>query len=161
MRQLLGLIALLALAACAADGGGSDWQPLDLTPYDVPLTILAPDSARVATSDLSGLMQDVTVRSDADDYSIQILARRTATNDLASLKADQLQYVRDGRYFSRIVEEDPAGFIFENRIDSTSIYGFRHIVFQGDREFVFQNAFDGTFGLPAIRAMYGAVRSPQ
>ncbi len=158
MRQFLaGSLLLLLLSACGSDASGS-WPELDLTPYNLPLTIQAPDSAKVVNVNLSGVMQDVTVKSPADNYSVQILASQAATNDMTRLKAEQLELVRDNRYFSSIIEENPDGFLFENNIDSTAIYGFRHIVYQGDREFVFQNGFDSTYGLEDIRAMYAAVR---
>ena len=77
---------------------------------------------------------------------------------MTRLKAEQLELVRDNRYFTGIIEENTDGFLFENTIDSTSIFGFRHIVYQGDRSFIFQNGFDSTYGLEDIRAMYAAVR---
>ena len=92
------------------------------------------------------------------DYSIQILASQASTNDMTRLKAEQLELVRDNRYFSKVVREEDNGFISENQIDSTSIFGFRYIIYQGDQEFVFQNGFDATYGLEAIEAMYSAVK---
>ncbi len=77
---------------------------------------------------------------------------------MARLKSGQLDLVRDNRYFESIVREEEQGFIFLNMIDSTSLYGFRYIIYQGDQEFVFQNAFDGTFNLMEVEAMYAAVK---
>ncbi|MEM6771812.1 MAG: hypothetical protein AAF597_14610, partial [Bacteroidota bacterium] len=107
---------------------------------------------------LSGIMQDVTIKSPEDNYSVQVLGSRAATNDMAKLKAEQLDLVRSNRYFERIVTEEPDGFIFENKIDSTAIFGFRYIIYQGDQEFVFQNGLEGTFSLADIEAMYAAVK---
>ncbi|MGB3801146.1 MAG: hypothetical protein WA952_15115, partial [Lewinella sp.] len=86
------------------------------------------------------------------------LASNAQTNDMARLKADQLDLVRDNRYFARIVEEEPQGFIFENKIDTTSVYGFRYIIYRGDREIVFQNSFDGVFNLAEVENMYQSVK---
>ena len=157
MRLLLALALLFTVFACTRDRA-QNWQPLDLMKYNVPVTIMAPDSATVKAANLSGIMQDVTVTSAADRYAVQILASQASTNDMARLKAEQLELVRDNRYFERIVREEEAGFIFENRIDSTALYGFRYIVYQGDQEFVFQNGFSGTFTLPEVEAMYAAVK---
>ena len=159
MRFLLLLLPLIVFA-CASDGSAiPGYQSLDLLQYDVPVKILAPDSAKVKTASLSGVMQDITVRSPEDDYAIQILASQASTNDMARLKAEQLELVRGNRYFSSVVSEDENGFIFENKIDTTSMYGFRHIVYKGNREFVFQNSFEGVFTLPQVERMYKAVRT--
>lgn len=157
MRYLC-LFALTALLFTCASDPTSEWSDLDLMQYNIPVTISAPDSAKVAASTFSGLMQDVTITSPADNYAVQVFASQASTNDMARLKAEQLELVRENRYFAAIVQEDTDGFIFENKIDSTSIYGFRHIVYQGDKEIVFQNSFESTFTLPQVEKMYAAVK---
>jgi hypothetical protein len=157
MRILSLLLFTLLLAACTTETTPK-WPDLDLTRYNVPITIQAPDSAKVAARNLSGIMQDVTIKSKEDQYSVQILASQAPTNDMTRLVAEQLELVRDNRYFASIIREEPNGFVFQNMIDTTAIYGFRYIVYQGDQEYVFQNGFDGTFGLEAIETMYEAVK---
>ena len=151
------LFLLLLICSCGPDGRGG-YSDLDLTAYNIPVTIQAPDSAEVEAQSLSGLIDDVIVASPEDRFAVQILASDARTNDMARLKAQQLELVRDNRYFDRIVEEEPQGFIFENKIDTTSAYGFRYIVYRGDREIVFQNSFDGVFTLPEVRNMYASVK---
>lgn len=160
MRFALPFLLSLCCFACT-DEATNGWSELDLTGHRVSVTIMAPDSAEVVSKSLSGVIQDVTVRSAADGYSVQVLGSRAASSDMARLKAQQLELVRDNRYFERIVTEEPRGFIYENRIDSTSIFGFRYIVYRGDQEFVFQNGMEGTFSLPAIEAMYAAVKQEE
>lgn len=157
MRVFFSAMFCLLLVSCAGDSA-SNWPELDLTGHRIAVTIMAPDSAKIRSRNLSGVMQDVTIDSPEDNYSVQVLSNQTNTNDMAKLKADQLGFVRDGRYFERIVVEEPNGFIFENKIDSTAHYGFRYIVYQGDQQFVFQNGMGGTFSLPEIEAMYAAVK---
>lgn len=157
MRFISPLIFCFLLVACSSEPG-AEWSELDLTGHRVAVTIMAPDSAKVASKSLSGVMQDVTVKSTKDNYSIQVLGSRATTNDMAKLKAEQLDLVRSNPYFEQIISEEPNGFIFENMIDTTAIYGFRYIIYQGDQEFVFQNGLEGTFGLQAIEAMYAAVK---
>ena len=150
---------LFATLLCTCGSADSDTYPeLDLTRYNVPLKITAPDSAKVVSQSLSGVMHDVTIKSPEDDFDVQVLASEAATNDMSRLKADQLDNVRDNRYFSRVVREEPNGFIFENTIDSLNTYGFRYIVYQGDQEFVFQNGFGGTYTEEQIERMYAAVK---
>ena len=161
MRQTaFSLLLLLIISSCGQDGRGG-YADLDLTGYNIPVTIQAPDSAVVEAQSLSGLIDDVTIASPEDRYAVQVLASDARTNDMARLKAQQLELVRDNRYFDRIVEEEPQGFIFENKIDTTSAYGFRYIVYRGDREIVFQNSFDGVFTLPEVRNMYESVKPTQ
>lgn len=157
MRLLLPLLLCVCCFACGSDSS-SDWAELDLTGHRVAVSIMAPDSAKVASKTVAGIIQDVTIKSPADNYSVQVLGSRASSNDMARLKAEQLELVRDNRYFERILTEEPNGFIYENKIDSTTIYGFRYIVYQGDQEFVFQNGMEGTFNLVDIEAMYSAVK---
>ena len=155
MRILSLLFVLFCGASCGTE---PTYQPLDLTAYDVPVTITAPDSATVVAGKLSGMIDDIIIKSEPDRYAVQILASRANTNDMARLKADELEFVRDNRYFERIVSEEESGFIFENKIDSTSAYGFRYIIYRGDREIVFQNTFDGVYNLEETQRMYDSVK---
>ncbi|MBB4077681.1 hypothetical protein GGR28_000282 [Lewinella aquimaris] len=160
MRFTPIILALLLFTACESDGR-SGYRALDLTAYNIPVTIQAPDSARVVSGSLSGVIDDITVKSPADRFAVQILASDATTNDMARLKANELELVRDNRYFERIVTEEPQGFVFENKIDSISAYGFRYIIYRGDREIVFQNSFDGVFTLSEAEAMYNSVKPAQ
>lgn len=157
MRPLIYALFLTLCAACAGGGSSDGLRDLDLLPYNIPVTIRVPDSVDVKTSNLSGVMDDVTIKSPDEPFGVQVFASLASSNDLAKLKAEQLDLVRSNRYFERIVSEDETGFLFENKIDTTSVYGFRHIVYRGSREFVFQNAFDGIFTLPEVERMYAAV----
>ena len=158
MPRLLMLVSLLLTLLACGEEVGTTYRDLDLTAYNIPVTIQAPDSAQVVAGKLGGNIEDVTVRNTADRYAVQILASAARTSDMARLKADELEAVRDNRYFERIVTEEPAGFIFENKIDTTSAYGFRYIVYQGDRVIVFQNSFDGVYTLPEVESMYNSVK---
>ncbi len=158
MRILCSLFIALLLFSCGNEDAADEWKPLDLMKYNVPVVIAAPDSAKVSATNLSGIMQDVTIKSPEDRYSVQVLASRASSNDMAKLKSEQLDLVRDNRYFESVVREEAQGFVFQNKIDTLSLYGFRYIIYQGDQEFVFQNAFDGTFSLEEVEAMYAAVK---
>ncbi len=159
MRQLLILSLTVLLIACATDAA-DEWKELDLTKYNVPLKIAAPDSAKVVSQTLSGIMHDVTIKSPEDNFDVQVLASRAQTNDMSRLKAEQLESVRDGRYFERVVREEPNGFVFENKIDTAAHYGFRYIVYQGDQEFVFQNGLGRTYDEEQIERMYASIKQP-
>lgn len=148
---------ILGLLSCQSDST-ANLQPLDLMRYDIPLTIMAPDSVNVKTMDLV-IQKDVTVKGAlTDDYYVQIYAADAATNDIAQVKAEQLTEVKSNRYFSKIVEEEDMGFIYETKIDSTNNYGFRYIHLQGDKQYIFQTGLIGTFSQEDVKGMYNAVK---
>lgn len=159
MKKIVLLVGccLFFVFSCQKDQQ-AEWKPLELLQYGLPVTVLAPDSAAVKSDDLGGLIKDVTVKG-GDDYSIQIYATDATTTDLAKVKAAQLAEVKSNRYFSKIIEEEENGFLYEMKLDSTNInYGFRHVRVQGDMEFVFQPSLIGTFTLEEARRMYEAVK---
>lgn len=155
-RLLFFLFAALLIGACQQNTG-PQWAELDLMSYGVPLSIAAPDSAKVKTTDL-GLIKDITIK-EGEDYYIQLYASAASTNDVAKIKADQLGEVKNNRFFSKIVKEEADGFIYETAIDSSNInYGFRYIYLQGDMEYIFQTGLIGTFTQQQTEKMYEAVQ---
>lgn len=151
------LFAILFFAACESEEK-VNLQPLDLLEYGVPVTIMAPDSAEVKKSDFGPFMKDVTVRK-GKDYFVQIYASQASTTDIAQLKAQALTEVKGKKYFSKIISEEMAGFIYETKVDSNYIdYGFRYIRVQGSNEFIFQTGLIGPFTLEAVQNMYEAVK---
>ncbi len=147
---------LLLIAACQTETEPA-LKPLDLLQYDIPITIMAPDSATVKTMDM-GVLKDVSIKK-GEDYYIQIYASQASTNDVARVKADQLAEVKNNPYFSKIIEEEDSGFIYEMVIDSSNTnYGFRHIRLQGDKEFIFQTGLVGMFSLEEVKRMLNAVK---
>lgn len=157
-KSLLFVVVAILMWACQQNGTEQDWVEKDLLQYGIPMTILAPDSAEVNSSDLGGLIQDVTVK-EGDEYYVQIYASDAETMDIAKVKSAQLSEVKSNRYFSKIVQEETDGFIYETVIDSTAInYGFRYVRVQGDKEYVFQTGLVGSFTLEQVEKMFEAVR---
>lgn len=150
------LTLVLSFSACRQDEM-DQWRSTDLLPYGIPMSIKAPDSIDVETSDMGGLLQDVTIKG-GENYYIQIYASDAETTDVAKVKAQQLAQVKSNRYFSEIVEEEEAGFIYQTQIDSLTNYGFRYIRLQGDKEYIFQTGLTGMYSLEEARRMYEAVK---
>lgn len=151
------LLFTIGFLSCQSDSNAK-LQPLDLMRYDIPLTIMAPDSVDVKTMDLV-VQKDVTIKGEGDEnYYIQIYAADAATNDIAEVKAEQLTEVKSNRYFSKIIEEEAAGFIYETTIDSTNNYGFRYVHLQGDKQYIFQTGLIGKFTQEDAKSMYQAVQ---
>jgi len=157
-KSLLFVVVVILMWACQRNGTEQDWVEKDLLQYGIPMTIMAPDSAEVNSSDLGGLIQDVTVK-EGDEYYVQIYASDAETMDIAKVKSAQLSEVKSNRYFSKIIQEETDGFIYETVIDSTAInYGFRYVKVQGDKEYVFQTGLVGSFTLEQVEKMFEAVR---
>lgn len=152
------ILGLTLLMSCQSEPT-SNLKSLNLLQYGVPMSILAPDSAKVETMDLV-VQKDITVKSrENDDYYVQIYASDAETNDVAQIKSTQLREVKGNRYFSKIINEEEQGFIYETKLDSTNInYGFRYVYLQGDKQYVFQTGLIGTFTQEEVENMYKAVQ---
>ncbi len=148
---------LFLLGACQSDPT-SNLKPLNLLAHGIPITIMAPDSAKVRTMDLL-VQKDITVRGE-DGYDLQIFASDATSTDVTKIASELKGEVKNNPYFSKIVDEsDPNGFIYETKLDSTSTsYGFQLVRVMGDREYIFQNALMGTFSKAEIQTMYEAVK---
>lgn len=157
-HYLMLAIFSIGLFACQNEGT-TKLRELNLLRYNVPITILAPDSAKVVAGSLS-FSQDVTIKSPEDNFDIQIFAYDATTTDLASVKASHLAEVKSNAYFSEIIEEEEAGFIYSMNFDSTATnYGFKYLKIQGDKEYIFQTGLVGNFGLADVKIMYKAVKN--
>ncbi len=132
-----------------------EYQELDLLSYGMPITIKAPQEVEINKEDF-GVMQGITVKG--EKYDIQIYSGNTNTLDMATLKAEKLNEAKINRYFSKIIEEEEDGFIFEKDIDGEIRIDFRHIKIIGDKEFTFQKGLVGNFSESEIRNMYEAVK---
>ena len=74
------------------------------------------------------------------------------------LKSEEIREVKNNPYFSRIVQEEENGFIYELVIDSTLNYSFRYIWPQGDKLYTFQTGVVETYALPEAKKLYQAVK---
>ena len=156
--QFLFLLSALVILACQNEKT-QPLKPLNLLQYGIPLTIMAPDSATIKKENWIS-QSGVTIK--AKDFDVQVWASEASVTDLPTLKASTLAEVEDERFFSRVVKEDPNGFLYENKIDSTTLYyGFRHIRVQGDRKYVIQNGLAGNFSLEQAEYMYDAIKKEE
>ena len=145
---------LLGFTACK-DSPQSKYQELDLLSYGMPIIIKAPSEVEVEKEDF-GVMTGITVKGEG--YDIQIYSGNTNTLDIGKIKSEKLTEVKLGRYFSKIIEEEDDGFIFEKDIDGEIRFDFRHIKIVGDKEFTFQKGLIGNYSESEIRNMYEAVK---
>ena len=162
MRNTIGWMFFIGiiLFSCQSEPLNS-WKPKSLLEYGIPVTILVPepDSVKVEKDDL-GPIQDITVEGKGD-YYLQIYVSEAETSDIISAKTDQLDLVREQQYFSGIIVEDEAGFIFENKIDTLKNYGFRYVLLKGNKEIIFQNHLSRLFTLEQVEKMYNSIKEQQ
>jgi len=152
---VLGLILLLSCR-----GEGIKLQKLDLQSYDLPITIMAPDSAVVQKKDYS-FMKDITIKQ-GDRFFIQIFEFAAPKLDAAGEKLRQLAAVKEDPFFEEILKEEDQGFIFSRQADSINLaYDFRYIRILGDKELIFQTGLVGSFSLEDVKMMYNAVKSEE
>lgn len=134
------------------------YKPLNLIQYGVPITILAPDSSHVEKTKLS-FQDDITIKK-GSDFDVQLFVSEALNSNFDIVLREKKNEIKLHPYFSKFIQEDAKGFIFEMIIDSsTTTYGFRHIDLMGDKEYIFQEALIGTFTLEAAENMYNAVTS--
>ena len=152
---LLLIGSCLLIFACESDPT-SNWKPLNLLEHGVSMTILAPDSAEVKTSDMI-VQKDITVKK-GDDYAIQIYASDATTTDVSKVLAEQKAIVKELSFFSKIVKEEPNSFIYEMVLDSAKTnYDFRYVRIKGDKEFIFQTGYLGDFSLENVEQLLESV----
>lgn len=156
-KRIILLLLIFSVFACQHDAT-SDWVEHDLLENGIPVTIMGPDSISVKVTDALGVLQDITVNSPDDNYHLQIYASQAETDDIALIKADLISDVRNNPFFTKVVEEDESGFVYEMVIDSTNYYSFRHVHVQGDQEFIFQTGIANTFQMAEAMRLREAVR---
>lgn len=158
MRISLFILLIIGLSWSCESNPQGNWGTLSLLEYDVPITVKVPnpDSIVVKKDDL-GPIQDITLDG-PDNYSLQIYTSGANTNDVLKVKSEQLDLVKEQMYFNEIVEEEDAGFIFENLIDSISSYGFRYVVIKGNKQIVLQNHLSKLYSKEDVTEIYNGVK---
>lgn len=156
-RNLLFLVFTIYLFGCSSDGNQLSLVETDLMKYGAPFKIMAPDSVDITEED-NLVSTDIELKY-GTSYDVLVQIQDAADNDYTRFLQEQKRFVESGTYFSKIVESDEQGFIYQNKVDSTFVnYGFRYLILQNDKEFIFQSGLIGTFDLEEIQMMYQAVK---
>lgn len=157
MRTNFLYVTILGLLFISCKEEVAITNDLDLMKYGLPIKIKAPEDAVVVSENL-GFIQDVTIKADGN-YFVQIQAGTATSTDIANIKSDLLGDVKNARYFSKVVEEGDAGFIYEKDLGNNQLnYDFRYVRIQGDKEYVFQRGLIGKFTLDEVKNMYQSVQ---
>lgn len=151
-----GALMVILQVMCRQDRTES-LQELDLLTYGFPISVQAPDSPEIKQLDLI-VQKDLTIKK-GNDYYIQIFMGEATSITAQDLKTAALNTTKQNKYFSRVVEEEDKGYIFELKMDSTATsYGFKYFHIQGDKELIFQTGLTGLFNEKQVRRMYNAIK---
>jgi hypothetical protein len=154
MSKYLFFLLFVLFFACQNDAGLPD---LDLVKYGVGIKIKAPQDAEVKVSDM-GIMKDISVKGGKGFY-IQILNSEAINYSAEKLKEEELADVKKERYFSKVIQEDANGFLFEKDYGDEKVnYDFRFFKILGDQEYKFQTGLIGNFSEEDVRIMYEAIQ---
>ncbi|MDB4443528.1 hypothetical protein N9157_03360 [Saprospiraceae bacterium] len=156
MRLFSFFITVVVFAACN-NADDNYLKPRNLLEYGIPYTILAPDSVDIKKENLV-VQDEVIIKSQkSDDYEVRVYFGE-ATKDVVATKGEHLNNLRSISVYSsvNVILDEPNGFVFETVIDSTlHNFGFRRIVIQGDREYIFQSG-NGNYTKEQAEEMYQA-----
>jgi hypothetical protein len=157
--KFIGLLIFISLLItnCKPADPLEGYQDLDLMSYGLPIKIKAPENAKVEFDDL-GFVKDVSIKGENNFY-IQLQGGTATTTNIASIKEEYLTSLKNSKYFSKIIEEEEAGFIYEKDLgDGHLNYDFRYIRVQGDHEYIFQRGLVGQYTIEEVKTMYNAVK---
>ena len=156
-KVFIFLSLVLIFFSCESDTNKVDLVPLDLMKYGAPFTIMARDSIAVEVED-NLISKDLVIKFNKN-YDVLVQIQDAADSDIERFRKEQEELVRSGRFFSEMVQTDEKGFVFENKVDSTYInYGFRYLVLQNDKEYIFQSGLYGNYDLESVKRMYQSVQ---
>lgn len=158
MRIFVCLLMVALLSACGSQDSSNNalegLVDLNLLEYGVPITIQAPEGAKVEKGTI-GNFDDVTVKS--GDYNLQLFVYDAASLNLQKMVDEEKVTVRGEQYFASFIEESPKGFIYETKIDSLTSYDFRYLHIQADRLYKFQAGLLGNYSQADIEQLLAAV----
>ena len=156
------VVGVVWLMMGCSGGDNGDWRSHNLLRYDLPISIIGPDSV-IVTSDNLLFAKDVTIKGAFDEgFSVQIFSSEANTLDPKAIKEQQLADVKTNPYFKEVIKDEEQGFIYRTEIDSLNInYGFKWVKVQGDNEFIFQNGIGRFFTLEEVEKMYDACKGPK
>lgn len=156
MRLFSLFIIVIFLAACGSTEDNY-LKPRNLLEYGIPYTILTPDSVDIKKENLV-VQDEVIIKSQKpDNYEVRVYFGE-ATKDVTATKAEHLNNLKSISVYTsvNVILDEPDGFIFETVIDSTlHNFGFRRIVVQGDKEYIFQSG-NGNYTQEQAEEMYQA-----
>jgi len=154
MKKAILILCVLGLFACQ-DDNALKLVEVDLLKYGVPITVKAPESAKISQPSGEG---EVWIVDTASYFKIQVVKTSTSSLDVAAVKAEELELAKSLGGFSKLISEEKDGFIYEENYDTVS-YDFKHIVISGNNKYVFQKLLTEIPTKEQVETMYKAVKN--
>lgn len=162
---ILGVFCVLAFLACGSEETkqAEKMQVLDLTKYHVPLSIQAPESAKVSPNPVS--TDGLQISNGADFFVLLEVIKAEDEEDevelnLENAKSDMLEYQKESGYFSKVLADDKNGFVYEMKDKEIgTTYGFYYTVKHDKERIDFQASPQKKFTQEEIMKMYNAIKS--
>ena len=156
-QELVAFGVFLCLVIISCNSEGKEYPPLDLLSHGLPIKIKAPEDVEIKFQDL-GILKEMTVEN-AEDYALLISASETSSLDISKVLGEQKEIIEASPYFSQIIEEEEAGFIFEKKIDDDYInYDFRYVRLRGENKYIFRAGLSRQYTLDEVKAIYRSVK---
>lgn len=154
------LLFLTVATFFACDNGGEALQEINLLPFGMPITVKAPNDTLI-TSGSFGDMQEVVIKSKDSSslYRLQIYSVAASIIDVGAIVAEEKALVESDSSFTKYIEEEPNGFIYEYKYSDAEVgYDFRYVRIQGDKKYTFQTALGLFRTEEAAKMMFEAVK---
>lgn len=150
-KIILLLIVAFGTIACSSDG----LETINLQEQGANIDIKAPAGAEI-TSEPIGLRKEIRVKQ--DQFNIIILVAEEASETAAEMKKAKLESVKALDIFSKVVQEDDNGFIYEIDQGEDKNYDFRYVYVKNGTSHDFRRYFTGDYTLDEVKTMYNAIK---
>jgi len=152
MKKIIILLTLaFGIIACNSDG----LESINLQEHGANIDIKMPAGAEINSEPL-GLRKEITVKQ--DKFNVIILVADEVTQTAAEMKKEKLEGVKALDIFSKIIQEDDNGFIYEINQGANKNYDFRYVYVKNGTSHDFRRNFVGDYTLNEVKTMYKAVK---
>ena len=139
-NQIIAVFALILLSVVACKPKSQyELVGTDFGSKGLPLRVKAPANAKIDV--VPGPPIDLfTIRDEASNYGVSFEAQDIlAGTSVEGEKANLLATAKGTGFFSKVIKEEPNGFVYENKMSETDIrYSFGYVLFKGDKMYTAQ-----------------------
>ena len=139
------------IIACNSDG----LETISLQEHGANIDIKIPAGAEVSSESI-GYRKQISVQQ--DKFDVVILVGDEETRTPAEIKKEKLESVKALDIFSKVVQEDDNGFIYEINQGTDKNYDFRYVYVKNGSSHDFRRGFVGDYTLDEVKTMYNAVK---
>jgi hypothetical protein len=126
-----------------------------LLSYGIPLYVNIPKDVEINRR-MVGNITEVTVKGKGEKSWFELIVQNlpAESDDLAWNKHLQIEDVKNNIFFTRIMEENENGFIYEQVPEDKPTYHFRYVIVQGTNLYTVSSALGSKLSLDQVREMF-------